>query len=984
MNAVVNTILDNDNDLVNRVIALGPGDGINRMRVVVENASSISQYGLREGTEEFPEAVDYADLQSKAQDYLSSASVPTQEVRLTYFFEAGIVDDPLTYQGAVVTYNDEDVTVLTPGDGYNLKRGDEIRVAIQDFDGEDYGQVFTGRIEELNWNPGSVDILLGQPAYNLVDAINGAEIEEERKREALGLAVPLGVQAYQINPGVALKVNPYTNTNAVGVEIYASDSGPGFVVDRGTLLSRSPGTQFEFPELASGVTFYFKVRSYDNAGAVSEFADTVSAVSGFVTGSQIEGGSLDITKFADDINPVQVVQALPDLDVTPDYSIGDVIVNAGESPARLYVLVDTTGDPNTDWKLAVDAAGIDGQINETQIEDNAISTPKLAANAVQANNIAANAVEAGKIAVDAVTAGTIAAGAVNTDELAANSISTEKIKVGAVVGDQIVLNADTSVDVDAGSAFTLDAEQVLLNAGEPGEVNAQVALDNGQITLTGDTTVNGDFEVAGGNINVSSDNSTINVNNQVKLGYINGEAGVPSGVDYGLWGQVGSGVYIQGLPRVVGQSGASVAVNISYSGFFPQNSTIFHGVDSFYYARISEPLPLNGSTSFTVPEGKAYIAVVSRIYSPSGAVNVYGENSSDNYQSSEAIVEADLINMECRGPQAPSGTNNNGWATQAMIFPCGTYSNLRLSGIIRGPLNTDLEIPISANVTFLEIDYEPYGISGGDNVYISGGYKVHEFFNTQSFTINGPSFFGNGLLIGGGAGANAYQGLGGGGAGGYVQKENFVITGNSPGFVSIGSGGSGATALEVANASNGVASNGGTTSLNISGQRPAGLFAADGGRAAWASGIGGCGSGGRTSSSEVESRDGQGREGGLASTGFNSTVAGGGGGTFQTGANGTFSYRGGDGVALDGIFGGTASVLPVNRIGGGGGGYPDGPGGDGGGGDGAPSSFTSGQNGTDGLGGGGGSGGTGLGGGSHRGGDGGDGYAAIWYPYGGL
>lgn len=72
------------------------------------------------------------------------------------------------------------------------------------------------------------------------------------------------------------------------------------------------------------------------------------------------------------------------------------------------------------------------KVEETNIADNAISTPKLTANAITADKIAANAITAPKIAAGAVTATAIASQAITADKIAASAITADKIAVSVI------------------------------------------------------------------------------------------------------------------------------------------------------------------------------------------------------------------------------------------------------------------------------------------------------------------------------------------------------------------------------------------------------------------------------------------------------------------------------------------------------------------------------------------------------------------------
>jgi len=87
------------------------------------------------------------------------------------------------------------------------------------------------------------------------------------------------------------------------------------------------------------------------------------------------------------------------------------------------------------WTAALAAADLTGQITETQIEDDAISTPKIAAGAVLTKHLEASAITTAKLDAGAVTAAKLA--------------STELITVSAQIRDALIVNAkigDLEVD----------------------------------------------------------------------------------------------------------------------------------------------------------------------------------------------------------------------------------------------------------------------------------------------------------------------------------------------------------------------------------------------------------------------------------------------------------------------------------------------------------------------------------------------------------
>src|SRR5690606_18396320 len=64
-NMQIESLGDVDEEMVNILTAYGPGDGINRMQVVLRDEASIAAYGPYPGVKEFPAAADMLDLQQQ-------------------------------------------------------------------------------------------------------------------------------------------------------------------------------------------------------------------------------------------------------------------------------------------------------------------------------------------------------------------------------------------------------------------------------------------------------------------------------------------------------------------------------------------------------------------------------------------------------------------------------------------------------------------------------------------------------------------------------------------------------------------------------------------------------------------------------------------------------------------------------------------------------------------------------------------------------
>jgi hypothetical protein len=132
--------------------------------------------------------------------------------------------------------------------------------------------------------------------------------------------------------------------------------------------------------------------------------------------------------FANSIEPVNVVDALP---VLPDVNYSANAVVLLTTDRKLYRRSGNT------WTAAVPTIDLTGQITETQISDNSISSPKIQALAVVAGKIAANAVEAGNLAADSVIAGTVAAGAIRAIDAAFTSAAIQSADINTLSASKL-------------------------------------------------------------------------------------------------------------------------------------------------------------------------------------------------------------------------------------------------------------------------------------------------------------------------------------------------------------------------------------------------------------------------------------------------------------------------------------------------------------------------------------------------------------------
>lgn len=209
------------------------------------------------------------------------------------------------------------------------------------------------------------------------------------------------VQAVQLAPQIidASKLAP----NLSGIEIVSALPTNGNYVGRTVFYTFD---QKLYRYTSNG--WDRKVRSSDIDGTILNYQiDSIQAakIAGNIVGDQIAAGAINASKFASGLSPIEILASLP----TTGNSVGRVVFSQGQ--LHRYT--------SEGWTTAVPAGDLTGQITETQIGPNSISTGKIQSNAVEADQLAANSVIAGKIA----------AAAVSTTQLAAEAVTAAKMLI---------------------------------------------------------------------------------------------------------------------------------------------------------------------------------------------------------------------------------------------------------------------------------------------------------------------------------------------------------------------------------------------------------------------------------------------------------------------------------------------------------------------------------------------------------------------------
>lgn len=289
-NIEIQTLGDGDDELVNILIAYGPGSGINRMEITLRDEASIAQFG------EYPLAMGFdaetlEELEQKAQEFLDEHNSPKTQFEITVSFDYGKEPD------------------------YGL--GDKVRVADPET-----GIVTTTRImaeaREYGESGLVVNLELGKAGFTLAEAISG----EKRVAKPIDPVQPSGVYARGIIAGVIVGCAE-PKIDWATTECHLSTAG-GFTPSSSTLKTKGRQTRFDIIDLTPGVRYYAKLVHVDSTGRRSEPSQEVSAVANYVPPQALEDYSIGVEKFMENIKPPIMVSSLPTLP-DPRYTTGTTV-----------------------------------------------------------------------------------------------------------------------------------------------------------------------------------------------------------------------------------------------------------------------------------------------------------------------------------------------------------------------------------------------------------------------------------------------------------------------------------------------------------------------------------------------------------------------------------------------------------------------------------------------------------------------------------
>lgn len=367
----------------------------------------------------------------------------------------------------------------------------------------DWGQSETVQIESVNQEWVITDVLGKTPI------MDGSYIDPETLPDPTSDGLPPassptpvvtgGVGAFHVRWVPIDNHDPVTYKLHMGTSAAFSE-GPATVYVATMGASATVTTLPAGGAISVGTTYYFKIVASDEDGdadvssevsaqlngALATLQADLDAAEAAVAAAQAEINVLEDTTIPgleSDIaaNAAAVAAAQADVDaaeadiVTLQTDLDAAEADLATAMADIATLNTTTLPDLQDELDAAEAAVIVAQaaadaaqatadgilpITETDISDDAITTPKIAANAVTASEIAANAVTAAKIDALAVTTGKLDAGAVTAAKIAAHTITANEIAASTITANEVAANTLTANEIAANAITTSE-----LNAG---------------------------------------------------------------------------------------------------------------------------------------------------------------------------------------------------------------------------------------------------------------------------------------------------------------------------------------------------------------------------------------------------------------------------------------------------------------------------------------------------------------------------------------
>lgn len=245
---------------------------------------------------------------------------------------------------------------------------------------------------------------------------------------------------------------------------------------------KAPGDPFTVRMPAFGDEHVFEIRRYESRGAtIPVEGDEVLVIDDDVSEPWVAawwpaGGDAEASSFV--VGPKGATD-------------GALVAFDGTTGA----LVKAAGPITSEMIEAIEASKITGQIVETQIGPEAVTTPKLAAGSVTAGKIVAGTITATQIAAGTIVASNIASGTITATQISAGTITSKEIAAETIKGTNIAATTITGAKIvaetlEAGhlKAGTITATQIAAGTITASQIAAHTIsagqIEAGSITST--------------------------------------------------------------------------------------------------------------------------------------------------------------------------------------------------------------------------------------------------------------------------------------------------------------------------------------------------------------------------------------------------------------------------------------------------------------------------------------------------------------------
>lgn len=345
LNTNITVLRDEPGEIVNVLTALGAGDGLAQLRLVLQDDDSIELYGRRTGTFEDGDIEDPAALDAGAREYLNKAAWPQLELQANTVIDSTWPDirvgdyiRVVSPKGidAVVRILEEnrqcaDAETVTLGLNTELKSIIDVIVGggkkippvekvpaptnLAAIGGHQFVElVWTGNADyfviEHSTNGYDYAVLeprwtgrkylhqgleLGSRHWYKVYAVRGSirsDVSgpaEAIAKDEIPPAKPTGVAVSSLIKGIMVRFNPPQEVDWRDSSVHISTS-QGFVPGPENQAAQGRQNRFELTGLEIGQKYYVRVIHYDMSGNASEASDEVNAVAGAITADDTRPG----------------------------------------------------------------------------------------------------------------------------------------------------------------------------------------------------------------------------------------------------------------------------------------------------------------------------------------------------------------------------------------------------------------------------------------------------------------------------------------------------------------------------------------------------------------------------------------------------------------------------------------------------------------------------------------------------------------------